>query len=76
MIAICKETTYCKKEFGGILLFIENKQYSYDEFNGKHRQIVDETGYKWSFRFNTFYNIFYTNKELRKIKLEKLKYNI
>jgi len=71
MFAVCKKTTRSRIEFGNFLLFIKNKKYYYQP--SKHIKICCETTYEFSCKKTTFNEIFYTNKELRKLKLIKLK---
>lgn len=78
MIAICKENTFASNDFGGDLLFIKNKEYfvlskTNNDCDYTTYRINCETDYNFSFRENTFHAIFYTDKELRKIKLEKIR---
>ena len=74
MIAVCKKDIFSRID--NELLFIKNKKYNYTKINTHYdifKQIVCETKYKITLRPNTFYDIFYTTKEYRKLKLEKLK---
>ena len=61
-----------------ICFFIKNKEYIFNietninVYGHIIYKVTCETDYIFSLRKDTFYEIFYTDKELRKIKLEKL----
>lgn len=78
MIIVCKKDIFASKSFGGDLIFIKNKKYIFNKSTNTNvyghtvYKIACETDYVFSLHEKTFYEVFYTNKELRKIKLEKL----
>lgn len=77
MRAISKNEVFEKNE--NKLLFIKNKEYNCIEIPPiinndfePHMRIVSESGYTFTLRLDTFYDLFYSVKEYRKLKLKNL----
>lgn len=65
----------CKKTWSDSVKinFIEGKYYNCTIFSKNAITAFDEDNSKYNFHNNTFYQIFYTNQELRKTKLNNIR---